>query len=456
MSAERIVVIGADGAGMSAAHQALRVAKEHDREIAVLAFEATGHTSYSACGIPYWVAGDVESGDQLVARSAEQHRELGIDLRMGTRVTALDVAGRILTTEDGGTHDWEQLVLATGAGPIVPDWARGEDGELYGGVGPVKDLDDGAWWLSRLDGDRRRVVIAGGGYIGIEMAEAALRRGHDVTVLTRGRVMGSLDPDMGERVVAAMRESGVTVVEGATLVGLGVDDDGHVRQATTDDGTCHDCDLLVLALGVAPRTQLAADAGLPVGDHGALCVDERGLVVPGVWAAGDCCEVWHRLTDESVFLPLGTHANKMGRVVGTNIGGGRARFEGVLGTAITRFSYDERVVEIARTGLSEAEATDAGRDVLALVTEGSTASGYMPEASSAAVKVVADRVTRRLLGMQIVGGTGSAKRIDTAAAVLWAGLTVDDVVAMDLSYAPPFSTTWELVQIAVRRVADRL
>jgi len=457
MSRERVVVIGADGAGMSAAHQALRVAADHGRDIDVLAFEATEHTSYSACGIPYWIAGDVGSSDDLVARSAAEHRDRGVDLRMGVAVTALDLARAVVTTDDGGTHAFDQLVIATGAGPIVPDWARGSDGGLLRGVGPVKDLDDGAAWLDRFvsAGEGAEVVIAGGGYIGLEMAESALRRGLSVTLLTRSRVMHGLDPELGERIVAALEESGVRVVERSTVVGLGTDE-GRVVEVTTEDGRCYPCDLLVLALGVEPRTGIAADAGLPVGDHGALCVDERGLVVPGIWAAGDCCETRHRLTGEAVFLPLGTHANKMGRAVGTNLGGGSARFEGVLGTAITRFADGQRSLEVARTGLSEEEARAAGFDVLGLITEGTTASGYMPEAEPIAVKVVAERGTRRLLGVQIVGGPGAGKRIDTAVVALWAEQTVDDVAAMDLSYAPPFSTTWEIVQIAVRRVADRL
>ncbi|MDP3889788.1 FAD-dependent oxidoreductase, partial [Nocardioides sp.] len=259
-----------------------------------------------------------------------------------------------------------------------------------------------------------------------------------------------------ERVAVAMRAAGVRLVEEATVEGVTVGDDGWVRQVTAADGSTYDCDLLVLALGVLPRTSFAAQAGLPTGDRGDLCVDDRGLLAPGVWAAGDCCEVLHRLTGDRVFLPLGTHAAKQGRVVGTNLGGGEATFDGVLGTAITRFVHDDVHLEIARTGLGELEAAAAGLDAEALVTEGTTASGYMPEAEPIVVKVVAERGTRRLLGTQIVGGPGAAKRIDTPATALWAGMTVDDVAAMDLSYSPPFATTWEIVQLAVRRLAERL
>lgn len=466
MSRERIVVIGADAAGMSVAHQALRTARWNDREVEIVALEATGHTSYSACGIPYWIAGDVDTGDDLVARTAEEHRAAGIDLRTGVIASGLDLEARTVTVRNGdgstGTVDYDQLVIATGAHAIIPGWARRDDGALYDGVGPVKDLDDGEAWLRRFTrtfdavGSSARVVIAGGGYIGVEMAETALRRGFGVTVVTRSRVMSSFDPDMSERIAAAMRLAGVRLVENATVEGLTVGQDGWVHEVTADDGTTYDCDLAVLAMGILPSTGFAEEAGLPTGQQGDLCADDTGLVVPGVWAAGDCCEVRHRLTGERVFLPLGTHATKQGRVVGTNVGGGDVRFEGVLGTAITRFVHGDVHLEIARTGLGERDAAGAGLDAAALVTEGTTASGYMPEAEPIAVKVVAERGSRRLLGMQIVGGPGSAKRIDTAATALWAGLTVDDVAAMDLSYSPPFATTWEIVQVAVRRLADRM
>jgi NADPH-dependent 2,4-dienoyl-CoA reductase/sulfur reductase-like enzyme len=193
-----------------------------------------------------------------------------------------------------------------------------------------------------------------------------------------------------------------------------------------------------------------------VGKAGGYLADETGRLAPSVWAAGDCCEARHRITGEFVFIPLGTHANKQGRVVGENLTGGDVTFDGVLGTAITRFVAGTRHVEVSRVGLSTAEAEAAGIEVASMVTEGRTASGYMPEARPMATKVLAEPGTRRLLGLQIVGGQGSGKRIDTAAAALWGGLTVDDLAGMDLAYAPPFATVWEAVQLAGRRLADRI
>lgn len=456
----RIVVVGADAAGMSAAHQALRAARRAGREVSVLAFEATSHTSYSACGLPYWVAGHVDSQDDLVVRTAEQHVAAGIDLRMGTRVTAVDLDARTVTAAGPtgvGEFGYDDLVIGTGAAPVVPGWALGEDGAPLPGTGVVSTLDDGREWLDRLRTEGE-VLVAGGGYIGLEMVEAVLARGDRCTLLTRGRFMHTLDPEMGARVVDAMRRAGVDVREGTEVTGLDVVD-GRVTGARTADGGSVAADLVVLALGLTPRTGLV-DGRLPLGAHRGLLPDARGRVDAdrGVWAAGDCCEVHHRLLDEPRFLPLGTHANKLGRALGDNLGDPASglTFDGALGTAITRFVGGEEYLEIAMTGLTEEVALDAGLDVLAATLEGSTASGYMPEAEPIAVRVVAERGTRRLLGVQVVGGHGAGKRVDTAAAVLWHGGTVDDLAWMDLAYAPPFATSWEVLSVAARRVAERL
>lgn len=457
MSAERIVIVGADAAGMSAAHQALRTAADRGRELAITVFEKSRHTSYSACGIPYWMAGDVDSGDDLVARTADEHRAAGIDLRLDSEVTAVDLAGRTVSTAAGESAEFDQLVITSGAHPIVPAWALQRDGTPYERVGAVHTLDDGAAWLERFAaaGQGAHVVIVGGGYVGIEVAEAALRRGFGVTLLTRSRMMSSLEPELSDRVAATLTGAGVEVVLDAEVTGLDHADDDTVTGVRWDGGA-RPCDLVVVAIGVLPSTEFLAGSGIPVGPKGALRPDPRGHVTERVWAAGDCCDAVRRLTGDRVYRPLGTHANKHGRALGENLAGGRRTFDGILETAITRFAGGERYLEISRTGLSLDDAAAAAFDPVAVVTEGTTTSGYLPEAEPIALWVMADRVTRRLLGVQIVGGHGAGKRIDAAAAVLWAGGSVDDLAWMDLSYAPPFSTAWEVLQVAARRVAERI
>ena len=452
----RVVVVGADAAGMSAAHQALRTAERTGRELAITVLDKGTHTSYSACGIPYWMAGDVASGDALVARTAEQHREAGIDLRMGVEVVSTDLGARTVTTSGGEVVEFDELVVATGAPAVVPDWALRPDGTTYDGVGTVKTLDDGAAWVDRLAaaGDGAHVVIVGAGYIGVEVAEAALRQGFGVTVLTRGRGMSMLEDEMSDLVNVALCDAGAEVVLGVEVTGLVLDGD-RVTGVRWDGGT-READLVVVAIGVRPSTGFLEGTGIELTEAGALRPDPHGRVAEHVWAAGDCCEVRRRLDDQWVFRPLGTHANKHGRALGDSLAGGTLSFDGMADTAITRFSVGEVHLEMARTGLSRKDAEAAGHDPVVLVTEGTTASGYMPEAEPIALWVMADRTTRRLLGVQVVGGHGAGKRIDAAAAVLWAGGTVDDLAWMDLAYAPPFATAWEVLQVAARRVAERL
>ena len=456
MTAERIVIVGADAAGMSAAHHALRVARGSERELAVTVLDKGRHTSYSACGIPYWLAGDVGSGDDLVARTAEEHRAAGIDLRLGAEVTGVDLAGRTVSTAQEEVA-FDQLVIASGAHPIVPAWALDAGGTPYERVGAVHTLDDGAAWLDRFEAAEpgAHVVIVGGGYVGLEVAEAALRRGFGVTVLTRSRVMSSLEPEMSDRIALALADACVEVVLDAEVTGFDLDDDGRVAGVHWTGGS-RPCDLVVLALGVLPSTEFLAGSGIPVGPKGALRPDARGRVTERVWSAGDCCDYVRRIIGDRVYRPLGTHANKLGRALGENLAGGRRTFDGILETAITRFAGGGEYVEIARTGLSRADAEAAAFDPVSVVTEGTTTSGYFPGAEPLALWVMADRVTRRLLGVQVVGGHGAGKRIDAAAAVLWAGGSVDDLAWMDLSYAPPFSSAWEVLQIAARRVAERI
>ena len=455
--------IGADAAGMSAAHQALRTARQHGRTLEVVAVEATEHTSYSACGLPYWIGGDVEGGGALVARGPEEHRAAGIDLRTGTRAVGIDLAAReveVVAASGEETLAYDELVIATGAEVVVPPWARDDAGALRPGVAPVKTLDDGAHWRHLLDDAALgrtpvRAAVVGGGYIGLEMAEALLRRRCEVDLFASAALLPGFDPVIAERMRETVQAAGVRVHEHQRVSGLAGGDGAPFGVEAADGGA--EADLLVLATGVRPVTDLGIRGGdLPTGAAGAFDPDDTQRLAPGVWTAGDCSTVAHRLLGRRVHLALGTHANKQGRVLGTNLGGGSARSAGALGTAITRFAVGEHHLEVARTGLGVEEAREAGYDPVALLTEGTTASGYMPQAGPAAVHVVADAGSGRLLGMQIAGGEGAAKRIDTAAAVLWTAGTVHDLAEMDLAYAPPFATVWELVQIAARRLADRL
>ncbi|MGW6292619.1 FAD-dependent oxidoreductase [Streptomyces sp. NPDC055058] len=451
---ERMVVIGGDAAGMSAASQARRL-KGPD-ELEIVAFERGHFTSYSACGIPYWVGGDVPERDRLIARTADEHRARDIGLRLRTEVTEIDVAGgRVRARDvDSGAESWtsyDKLVIATGARPVRPD-LPGIDAP---GVHGVQTLDDGQALLDTLSRTRgRRAVVVGAGYIGVEMAEAMIKRGYEVTVVNRGRQpMATLDPDMGELVGRAMEGMGITMVNDAEVTGLLTGDDGTVRAVTTEDAE-FPADVVVLGMGVRPETGLARAAGLPLGEHGGLLTD-RSLRVRGqenIWAGGDCVEVLDLVSGQERHIPLGTHANKHGQIIGANAGGDYATFPGVVGTAVSKVCD----LEIARTGLREKDALRVGLRFEAVTVESTSRAGYYPGASPMTVKMLAERCTGRLLGVQIVGREGAGKRVDTAAVALTAGMTVEQITALDLGYAPPFSPTWDPVQVAARKATSKL
>ena len=454
---ERVVVIGADAAGMSAASQALRTAVTHGRSLEVVALERGHWTSYSACGIPYWVAGAVEGPDALVARTPAEHRANGIDVRLLTEAVRLDVDGRTVGYVDRktgaeGTLEFDQVVIATGARPIRPD-VPGVDAI---GVHGVQTLDDGAALLHHLTARRtRRAVIVGGGYIGIEMAEAMVVRGLDVTLIDRAaEPMSTLDPDLGSQVHAAMEAMGIDVETGTPVEAFEVGADAAVRGVVASSGKTYPADTVVLGIGVEPATALAEAAGLPVGEFGGLRVDDHQRV-PGhdcVWAAGDCVESHDRIAKTWTYTPLGTHANKQGRVLGTNLGGGDAAFPGVVRTAISKVCN----LEVARTGLREADARRAGLRYVAATIESTTRAGYFPATKPITVKVIAEDPSGRLLGAQLVGREGSAKRIDGLALALWNEMTAAELSMVDLAYAPPFSPVWDPILIAARKIAEEL
>ncbi|MEU5054614.1 MULTISPECIES: FAD-dependent oxidoreductase [unclassified Streptomyces] len=446
---ERLVVIGGDAAGMSAASQARRMRGPDELEI--VAFERGHFSSYSACGIPYWVGGEVTGRDELIARTPEEHRERSIDLRMRTEVTELDVeGGRVRSRElDTGTEAWtsyDKLVIATGARPVRPR-IPGIDAP---GVHGVQTLDDGQALLDSLAATPgRRAVVVGAGYIGVEMAEALIRRGYEVTVVNRGpEPMSTLDPDMGRLVHEAMTGMGITMVDDAEVTKILTGDDGRSRAvATTSDE--YPADVVVLGIGVRPETSLARAAGLPLGEHGGLLTD-LAMRVRGhenIWAGGDCVEVLDLVSGRERHIALGTHANKHGQVIGTNAGGGYATFPGVVGTAVSKVCD----LEIARTGLREKDARRAGLQYVSATIESTSRAGYYPGAAPMTVKMIAERRTGRLLGVQIVGREGAAKRVDVAAVALTAGMTVDQMTALDLGYAPPFSPVWDPVLVAARK-----
>lgn len=432
---------------MSAASQARR--RMGADELEIVAFDRGNFSSYSACGIPFYVGGQVEDVAALVVRTPEVFRDTySIDVRLGHEAEEIDVdRGAIRVGRQWMGFD--DLVVATGAVPVRPSLPGADAGGIFG----VQTLDDGVALRSYVvDRRPRRAVIVGGGYVGLEMAEALCALGVETHLVDGAeQPLSRLDPDMGALVAAALREFGTVLHLGQEVVGFDTDAGGSVVAVVTAEEPIP-AEVVVLGLGVTPNVALARSAGVGIGPSGGIAVDRRmSTSAAGVWAAGDCAEKHHRVSGRPVAIPLGTHANKEGRVAGINIGGGEATFPGVIGTAVTKVGR----LEVARTGLGEAEAAGAGFVADAVVSESTTRAGYYPGAAPITTKLIVERGTGRLLGGQIVGQEGAAKRIDAVALAVWNEMTVQDLVGVDLSYAPPYSPVWDPVLAAARRAVDR-
>ena len=452
MSRERLVVIGADAGGMTSASQARK--RRGAESLEIVALDRGRYASYSACGIPYWIGGLVGSVDALLARTVDEFRKQDIDVRLRQEAVGLDLDGGVVTVHDhetGGDYPlgFDQLVLGTGAIPVRPDIAGFDAPGVYG----VQTLDDGEAVRAAVAADgANRAVVVGGGYIGLEMAEALVERGLEVTVVEAApQPMSTLDPDVGALVADAVRRLGITLHSDEQVTEIRTGAGGEAIGVVTAEREIP-ADVVVLGLGVRPNTALARDAGVKIGVTGGIVTDKRMRTAShcNVWAAGDCVQTVNRVSSVPVHVPLGTHANKQGRVVGINIGGGYATFPGVVGTAVTRVCS----LEVARTGLREAEAERAGLRFVSTLTESTTRAGYFPGARPITIKMIAEKRSGRLLGAQIVGEEGAAKRIDVLATAIWNGMTVEEVSGLDLSYAPPFAPVWDPVLIAARRSWD--
>lgn len=444
---DRLAVVGGDAAGMSAA----AVARRRDRDRDVLVLERGPYTSYSACGIPYFLAGLVDGPDRLIARSPDELRHAGIDVRIRCEVTEIDLSGRTLTYFDQDARaqrreGFDELVYAAGAAAIAPPVPGAEL------VEPLRTIDAAERFLARLERSHaHHAVVVGASYLGLEMAEALVLRGLEVTLVDRDvQVMPPLDADMAAHVQTAAEGHGIRVLLSTELQAVYADQDGRPRSVATSAGELR-ADHVVLSTGARPNTALAAAAGLPLGATDGLSVDDhqRCPAHDGIYAAGDCAESWHRLLRRPVNVQLGTHANKQGRVAGTNATGGDVAFPGLIGTAVSRICR----YEVARTGLNEKEAATVGLPVVVSTIKDKTRAAYYPGAGPIWVKLVADARSGQLLGGQIVGVEGAAKRIDVLAGAIWTGMLVGNLEMLDLGYAPPFSGVYDPLLIAARQAA---
>jgi NADPH-dependent 2,4-dienoyl-CoA reductase/sulfur reductase-like enzyme len=440
----RLLVIGGSDAGISAGLRA----RELDPSVEVTLLVADAFPNFSICGLPYYLSGDVPDWRDLAHRTRADLEAAGLGLLLDHTARAIDPAAKQVTVTDpaGADHrlGYDRLVIGTGAVPVRPPI----DGLDLPGVHVLHTMADTFAVHQDLTGDAGSAIIVGGGYIGLEMAEAFTARGRSVILVEQApTVMPTVDHELGELLGHELGRHGVQVINDVTIKAIHQENGGLTVAGEPDFSAT--ADLVLVVVGVRPDTDLAVAAGVATGVRGALRVDRRMRTsLPDVLAAGDCVETWHRLLGAPTYLPLGTTAHKQGRIAGETAVGGTAEFAGSLGTQVVKVFE----LAVARTGLRDAEASAAGFEPVTVGSVEFDHKAYYPGAHQLHLRITGDRRTGRLLGAQLLGDQRAqvAKRIDIAATALFHDMTVEGLSELDLSYTPPFGSPWDAVQMAAQ------
>lgn len=448
---KRILIVGGVAAGPSAASKAART----NPQAQIILFEQGEHVSYGICEIPYYI-GDEFSESGLIAYTPERLKEeKRVDVRIHHIVEEINSAQRTILVRDLGTgtvraEPYDRLIIATGSRAK----RLGINGEDARNVFTVKSLDDGLRSKDFINSERpKKAVIIGGGYIGMEMSEALVKVGLDVTLLhLHDLPMAGLERETRERAKAALEGAGVTFMGHTITEGLIVDKQNKVTHIVTSTGS-YEADMVVLSLGVQPNSELAQGAGVHVGRYGGILTDQRQQTnIDNIFAAGDCCEVKNIVNNQSMYIPLATSASKMGWTAGENAAGGKATFRGVVRSIAVKI-FD---LHVAQVGISSAEAAKSGFDVVTeSITAWSKVAG-MPESKKLWICMIADRKSRRILGANLCGGEGTVLRANTLAVGIQQRITVDEMQRWDLAYSPPFTPLWDPILVAANAMVKTL
>lgn len=437
----KIIIIGGVAAGMSAASRIKRI----DKSAEVVVYEKGVHLSYGACGLPYFVSNVNDDWHKMIARTKEEFEAQGITIKLQHEVVKVvpadkKVVIRNLATGDMFIDNYDKLMIGTGASPIIPNL----QGTWLENVHVLKTIEDGiALKNAAADPKVKDVVIVGGGYIGIEIVEAMAILGKNVRCIEAAdRILASFDKEMTDLAVDEIKKHGVQLHTSEMVEAIiGTDKAEGVK---TNKGQ-YNADLVILAIGVRPTTGFLNGSGILTAPNGALIVDrELRTNIPDIWGAGDCAQVYHREIEENVFLPLGTVANKCGRIAGGNILGHHEKFIGALGSAAIKILD----LEFGRTGMSENDAKRLGIDYSKVIITANDHAAYYPDPTPITFKLLYENRTKRLLGAQGAGRKGVVLRIDMLAVAIHNGMTTDELGMVDLCYAPPFAGVWDVVHIA--------
>jgi NADPH-dependent 2,4-dienoyl-CoA reductase/sulfur reductase-like enzyme/rhodanese-related sulfurtransferase len=447
---KRLLVIGGVAAGPKAAAKARRC----DPEMEITVYQEEEEISYAGCGLPYYISGIVKERDELISRTPGKFALEGIRILKNRRIEQIDtkertISGKMLGSDKIFTDHFDRLVLATGAKPIRPKIEGMELGNIF----YLRSIFDADAILEHMGAHQiPKVVIAGGGYIGLEMAEALILRGKRVTIIELApQILTLFDEDFAGILRQYLEKKGVQVLtsEGIkALRGYG----GRVTHVQTASQEI-EADAVLMSLGIRPQVDLARQGGLRIGETGAIWVNgEMETSAEGVYAAGDCVETTHLVTGKKVWIPLGSTANKQGRVVGVNVCGGTAIFPGVMGTTVFKcFDWN-----VAKTGLSMGEAEKEGFHPLQAIVRGFSGAHYYPGRKESTLKVIADEKTGRILGGQAMGEGPSDKFIDILAMALHAKMTCKELALVDLAYAPPYSPVLSPIIVAANVLMNKL
>lgn len=442
----KVIVIGGVAAGMSAASKIKRTLYS----ARVVVYERGVNLSYGACGLPYFVGDEIKDIQKMVIRTQKQFESMGIEVQIRHEVVNVIPDRKVVLVKNLETGDifedsYDELIVATGASPIIPPWP----GVELDHVMTLSTLEDGNRLKEAVMNESvEHVTIVGAGFIGIELAETIRGLGKHVTVIEfKNQILSHLDKELAYQLQEELVGNGIQVRLGEKVVALS--GESRVQEVKTDKNS-YQTDLVIVSIGVRPNTGFLHEAGIDCLRNGAIRVDKRmQSSIEHIYAAGDCASVYHRVKDSyDEYIPLGTNANKQGKMLGAIISGDSVKFQGTLGTSMIKVFN----LEGAKTGLSESEAIQLGIKYKTATVKANNHASYYPNPKPIVAKLIVEEKTNIIIGAQLVGYTGAALRINTFALAITGRMTTDEVGWADFGYAPPFSSVWDVMHLACNAV----
>ncbi len=434
------IIIGGNATGMSAASRL----RKNNPQATITVLEQGDLVSFGACGLPYYIGDEFNNHDNMIVRSVEDFQKNNINILLHHKAKKIDPINKIVIVSDSSTNttkniSYDKLIISTGAHPLIPNI----EGVELPGIYTLTKMKDGILLKEALR-TAKKIIIIGGGFIGLEAAEAMIRQEKTVTILERSESISRrvFDSEMTNYLEESIQKDGVQLCLEETVTAFKGNE--KIQQVVTNKST-YNADLVIIATGFIPTTKWCADIGLNMLPNGAIIIDEYCQTnLPDIYSGGDCATVKHAVSNQNSYIPLATNANKLGRLLGDILTDKKTKFQGTLGSSALRFLD----FQIARTGLSEHEAKSLGLNYATNFITDYDHTSYVPNQSRLHIKLIYDKETRVILGGQMCGAKGAVLRVDVLAVAIFKKMTVDELGMMDLIYSPPFSRTWDILNIA--------